>query len=176
MKNRKAGKRVNPGDTGFTLVEIMIAICILGVGLLAVANMQTNSVYSNSLSGNTTAALTLAEDMMEDLLGMDWNDANLSDTTFLNNFTNNVGQYLDTRLDSIRFTDHIQTNLDETGTVNGQAGGNFTRIWNIADNTPIANTKTICVIVTWGASNSEVGSAGRKTRNRKVCLCSTRGE
>ena len=163
-------------EEGFTLVEIMIAICILSVGMLAVANMQTNSVYSNSLSGNTTAALSLAEDRMEDLLGMDWNDANLRDTTIINNNTNNMGRYLDTRLDSLRFTDHIQNNLDETGTINGQAGGNFTRIWNIADNTPIANTKTICVIVTWGASNTEVGVAGAKTRNRKVCLCSTRGQ
>ena len=160
MRKKAKNKFVPHSDRGFTLVEVMISICILGVGLLAVANMQVNSIDGNTLSSNTTAALNLAEDRMEDLLQRTWTatatDANLIDTTAANNGVN-IGSYADNALDSITITDNVENNLDATGTLNGQAGGSsFSRITNIADNTPTADTKTICVIVTWQNNNKMV--------------------
>ena len=139
MKNiRKvfSKKKVCDNQSGFTLLEVLIAISILTVGLLGVAQMQIMGIQGNYFSGNTTAALSLAEEKMEDLLGKSYSDTDLDDTEPGNN----------ANLTSITTIDHEELNIDETGQV---GGGIYHRIWNVADNTPITNTKTVTLIVTW---------------------------
>jgi len=50
-------KKVCDNQSGFTLLEVLIAISILTVGLLGVAQMQIMGIKGNYFSGNTTAAL-----------------------------------------------------------------------------------------------------------------------
>jgi len=121
-------KKMFDNQSGFTLLEVLIAISILTVGLLGVAQMQIMGIKGNYFSGNTTAALTLAEEKMEDLLGKSYTDAELAGS-------------------GAPGTNHPDTNnpIDETG----QAGGIYTRMWTIIDNTPIADTKTVTVSVGW---------------------------
>jgi len=72
MKNIRtifSKKQIFGNQSGFTLLEVLIAISILTVGLLGVAQMQIMGIRGNYFSGNTTAALTLAEEKMEGLLG-----------------------------------------------------------------------------------------------------------
>lgn len=52
-------------DEGFTLIEVLIAILLVGIGLLAVAGMQTTAMRGNSFSRDTTLGTQLAEEMME---------------------------------------------------------------------------------------------------------------
>ena len=52
---------------------------ILIFGLLAVASMQISAIRGNYFSGNTSAALTLASQRMEDLLNRNWNDPIFTD-------------------------------------------------------------------------------------------------
>lgn len=111
--------RVN--QYGFTILELLIAITILTIGLLGVARMQVSAIRGNYMSGNTTAALALAEQKMEDLLHKEYAHADLTE-----------GQ-------------HEQTTIDEAG----QPGGIYHRIWVIQDNVPIPNTKTIVITVRW---------------------------
>jgi type IV pilus modification protein PilV len=122
---------------GWTLIEVLVAIVILTVGLLAVGTMQISAIKGNFMSGNTSIALTLASEKMEDLFNRDYNDAVLGDTA-----TGNNGN-----LTSITGTDH-EENVSEDGTVG--AGGFYRRIWNIADAaTPMPTMKEISVVVTW---------------------------
>ena len=53
-------------ENGFTLVEIMIALVILAVGLMATAYMQTRSVNDGTTSNRLTRRVKSAEDRIED--------------------------------------------------------------------------------------------------------------
>ena len=146
-------KRKNVGianeQKGFTLIEVLMAITILTVGLLAVATMQVSAIRGNNLSDNVTTALTLAEDKMEYLLGLGYDEPDLDDSVANN-----------TNLSSLTSVDHEELNIDETGT----AGGQFRRVWNIADNSPGTNNKAISIIVTWNQNKQRVSISSIKRR------------
>jgi prepilin-type N-terminal cleavage/methylation domain-containing protein len=57
---------------GFTLMEVMIAIVVLSVALLALAGLQIISIRGNSFGNNMTEAITLAKDLMEEMKNEDW--------------------------------------------------------------------------------------------------------
>ena len=58
---------ISVSDKGFTLIEVMVAIMILTVGLLSLAQMMVLAANSNSLSGRMTSASALAKEQMERL-------------------------------------------------------------------------------------------------------------
>ncbi len=128
---------------GFTLIEVLIALAILTVGLLAAAKMQISAIQGNYFSNNTSTALSLAEQKMEDLLGKTYTDAAVGDTQAGNN----------TNLSSLVTKDHEELNVNEEGVV---GGGIYHRVWNVADDTPITDTKTITILVTWGNDQHQV--------------------
>jgi len=55
-------------EAGFTLIELIVAIAILTIGLLAVGSMQIAGIGGNRSAYRTTEAVTLAQDRMERLL------------------------------------------------------------------------------------------------------------
>ena len=55
------------GEHGFTLIEVMVAVVILTVGLLSLAQMMVLATNSNSLSGRMTSSSALAREQMERL-------------------------------------------------------------------------------------------------------------
>lgn len=59
---------------GFTLMEVMIAVIILSVALLALAGLQIVSIRGNAFGGTMTEAITLARDKIEDLKRDDWDN------------------------------------------------------------------------------------------------------
>lgn len=65
-------------ERGLTLVEVPIAMTILGFGLLAMAPMFTASVRTNASSMQLTNANTLAREKMEELTGFPSTDARLA--------------------------------------------------------------------------------------------------
>jgi prepilin-type N-terminal cleavage/methylation domain-containing protein len=54
-------------DEGFSLIEVMVAIVILTVGLLSLAQMMVVATNSNSLSGRMTSCSALAKEQLERL-------------------------------------------------------------------------------------------------------------
>jgi type II secretory pathway pseudopilin PulG len=65
-------------ERGLTLVEVPIAMTILGFGLLAMAPMFTGAVRTNASSNQMTNANTLAREKMEELTGFPSTDARLT--------------------------------------------------------------------------------------------------
>jgi len=134
---------------GFTLIEILIAITIFSIGILAVAVMQVSSIKGNSFANGLTEAVTLAQDKMEELMSLDYGDNDLLDVDL-----NGAAGLAET------------VNADDSINADGSNPGQGTNarydvFWNIADNTPFAHTKTISVITTW----TEEGRERRVTLN-----------
>lgn len=57
-------------ESGFTLIEVLIALTIFAVGLLALASMQIMSIRGNSTSQRITCSTAAAEGVMEWLLSL----------------------------------------------------------------------------------------------------------
>jgi len=55
---------------GFTIIEILVAVAIFSIGLLAVAFMQIKGIHSARTSREKTEAMTLAETQAERLMAM----------------------------------------------------------------------------------------------------------
>lgn len=53
---------------GFTLLELLVAISIIAVGLLAAASMQGIAINANSVSNKVSVGSSLAQQVAEDLL------------------------------------------------------------------------------------------------------------
>jgi type IV pilus assembly protein PilV len=62
---------------GFTLLEILIAIVILSISLLALAALMATTTQNNSFGGHMTEAATFAQDQLEQLMAAPW--ANIVD-------------------------------------------------------------------------------------------------
>jgi prepilin-type N-terminal cleavage/methylation domain-containing protein len=54
-------------EGGFTLLEVMMAMAILGVGLLSIAVAQLSAIKVSSRSKNLQQAMFLAREQMDDL-------------------------------------------------------------------------------------------------------------
>jgi len=141
-------------EAGFTILEILIAISILAFGLLAVATMQTASIKGNSQAISITEGITLAQDKIEELIGLDYNHPDLSDTDGdgtnqdLLPSTSVGGDGVDDDGGNFGLDDTV----DGVGNViadNWTTSGRYTVYWNVALNEPINNVKSIRVIVQW---------------------------
>lgn len=60
-------------EKGFTLIEVMVALFILTIGILAVASMQNSSLLGTARSNAVTLATNVAMDRMERLLCLPFN-------------------------------------------------------------------------------------------------------
>lgn len=63
QSNRSPRRRAS----GFTLIEVMIAVLVLGVGLLGFALLQTMSVRFSQSANQRTQATNLAYDMLDQM-------------------------------------------------------------------------------------------------------------
>ena len=59
----KAEKKI---ERGFTLIEVLVAIAIISIGVLALGANTTSITRSNRLSANTTIAVNLAQEKLEE--------------------------------------------------------------------------------------------------------------
>ena len=132
-------------EKGFSLIEILIAITIFAIGMLAVGKMQITAIKGNYFANDLTEATTLAQDRMEKLIGLPYSDPlNFdNDVDGTNQDLDNDG--VDDSGNNFGLDDANTTTADQSDTVDGR----YNIFWNIATDHPIDNTKEIRVIVTW---------------------------
>ena len=119
-------------EKGFSLIEILIAIAVFAIGILAVGKMQITAIKGNYFANDITKATTLAQDRMERLISLSYADS-------LNDDADGDGT---AGLDDTNATaDHNDPN--------NPIDGRYNISWNIDSDYYINNTKTIRVIVKW---------------------------
>ena len=125
-----------PGrNEGFTLVEILIAMIVFFIGILGLMKLQVMSIQGITLSNSAMVAGTIAQRHMENIIKADFRISSLEDVNVTNNHD----------LGSIDNADY--QNIDVQG--HPVSLGKYRLVWNVADDTPIPNTKTIVVLVAW---------------------------
>lgn len=143
-------------DSGFTLIEIVIAMAILGIATGGLVHMQISSSSTLTDSRYLSTAVTLAQDKMEELKTLAGNHPDLADTNPGNNGA--LKQVTDSPM-----ADHAEDPLmiatEDTAASIDMRLGAYKRFWNIADNTPCAGRKTVAVVVTWGSRHKRVALA-----------------
>lgn len=77
MFHKQSTKIRKSGDQGFTLIEVLIALSIFSIGILAVANLQISSTNHTTSARKHTEAVTWAGDLIEFLTVLDYDDGNL---------------------------------------------------------------------------------------------------
>jgi prepilin-type N-terminal cleavage/methylation domain-containing protein len=152
-------------DSGFTLIETMIALLVLTIGLVGTAALMTTTVSTTARSHLMGTAAMLASEKLEDLDRFDKNDPSVI-----------AGGSLGA--DTAGYFDDVQISvangvISETTSTNGvstayvqQPGGNivvtqnaglpaptsdtltFDRRWVILANSPVNGVRTVTVLVT----------------------------
>jgi len=132
-------------NRGFTLLELLIAMTIFAIGLLGIVKLQMQSGISNSLARNMSTAVNLSRNKLEEVKKVrEYYIPTTGGTEIVG--TDLVDPDSGNDLDNWTNPDHTDgTLLGEDGT----PGGMFTRAWNIVDDMPDANIKTIRVRVSW---------------------------
>ncbi|MFV2081346.1 MAG: prepilin-type N-terminal cleavage/methylation domain-containing protein [bacterium] len=132
-------------NRGFTLLELLIAMTIFAIGLLGIVKLQMQSGISNSLARNMSTAVNLSRNKLEEVKKVrEYYIPTTGGTEIVG--TDLVDPDSGNDLDNWTNPDHTDgALLGEDGT----PGGMFTRAWNIVDDMPDANIKTIRVRVSW---------------------------
>jgi len=69
---------------GFTLIEVMVTTFILAVGILAMCAMQIRAMKANSSSFSRSSATMIAENILEELQRLPFDDDNLDPAAVVN--------------------------------------------------------------------------------------------
>lgn len=69
--------KIKKSDAGFTLVEILIAISIFAIGMLAIASMQISGLQGNATANALSGAAAWGADRVETLIALPYDHADL---------------------------------------------------------------------------------------------------
>lgn len=85
---RSEGRKASMGnkvwknrESGFTLIEVIVAISLLMFGLLAVASMQVGAINGNAYANRVSEATTLVQDRIEQLMALPYGDVSSDSET-----------------------------------------------------------------------------------------------
>lgn len=80
------GKSVNRRDSGFTLIEIVVALLVLTIGLLGMAGLSISVMQGNKSSNQISTATALAQDKMEKLRELGYENLPAPNSTVTENY------------------------------------------------------------------------------------------
>jgi len=120
-------------ESGYTLIEVMIATMILGIGLMSIAVAQITAMKVASRSKNLQQAMFLAREQLDEFEALPGGNALLTTAAVIDDPAN-----------------PIQVGTDV------QDGTRFNRQTTVTPNDPSAGLTRVLVTVTW--TNSNVGS------------------
>jgi len=135
-------KKILYDGSGFTIIEVLIALAIFSIGFMAVGAVQVNSLMKTTSSRNQTSALFIMEQQAEALQGMPFytdldGDGRDDDVVA----AMGTGMHSDNDPWTDRFTVYWQVVENGTGTNpwTGAAGFNVSkgiRVWVTPDGNP----------------------------------------
>ena len=67
-------------NTGFSLIEVILAISIFAIGILAIASMQITSIQGNASARYQSDRVTIAQDKLEELMALSYSHSDLSES------------------------------------------------------------------------------------------------
>jgi len=74
-------KNTAAASGGFSLIEVLIALAIFAIGILAIAGLQIKSINLNSAARMQSEATTAAVDCMERLMSLPYEHPDLDEST-----------------------------------------------------------------------------------------------
>lgn len=113
-KHAHMPRRILANNSGVSFIDLMLALVVLAIGVLALADLQVISSRGNTFSKSMRAAISLAETQIETIKGAPYGTIVTSGPT----------QVTDS---GVMFTQQVQ----------------------VTNDSPVANVKTVKVIVTW---------------------------
>jgi type IV pilus assembly protein PilV len=123
-------------EGGFTLIEVLMAMAIFLIGILAVLMMHIKAINTNADARSVTENYTWAIDKVEELLALDYTDAQLA----AGDHSLEAGSF--TQADD-GIDNNVNGQIDESGET-----GQILISWAVQDDYPVANTKSVRVTVT----------------------------
>jgi prepilin-type N-terminal cleavage/methylation domain-containing protein len=114
-------------EQGFSMLEVLIAICLLTIAMMGLITLQSRGIRCNDLGNRTSQAVALAQDQLEQLI------------------QSACGGNFPLAAPSPNPFPDANNPISETGA----AGGIFTRTWQLQNAAPVTNAQTITVSVVW---------------------------
>jgi type IV pilus assembly protein PilV len=107
-------------DAGYTLLEVLLAMTIFMIGILAIGSMQTAALKGNASSRGVTEAVNLAQGQVEQLMAIEYDPASV-----------------DPALDPAQNNSHVRQS------------GDYTVRWIVSNHPTLANALSVQVAVSW---------------------------
>jgi type IV pilus assembly protein PilV len=152
-KNNALSQSFRQLENGFTLIELMIAIVVLSIGLLASVSMQISAINMNSSANALTEATNIARCRLEEAMALKYSadscDPGLIDDAVLGNsesFTDLNGNaawdfgedYVDSNRNGVWDAAHVDQKPPQ----------GYTIAYSVTDNRPAEYSKLIRMYVT----------------------------
>lgn len=116
-------------ESGFTLIETLVAMTVFTIGILSLYAMQVSAIQGNSSASRMTTAATAGADQLETIFAMDY-DA-----------------LVDTDNDSVAGLYHYEETVAEVADGKATTSDGSTIYWNVANDSPMPATKRVVVNV-----------------------------
>lgn len=131
---------------GFSLIEVMVALAVFAIGIIACYTMQTRSMDTAGMANSMATSSTWATYLVEELLTKPYGDKAWYNGTDKDN-PGGIADIDDT--DKPADTPDGQVHIQPTGTINDTAGTSdlYSIYWNVANNSPLDGIKQIRVTV-----------------------------
>lgn len=123
---------------GFTLIEVIVALAVLTIGVLAVNAMQTASVRGNATSQRLTLATTWGQDITERIISLPYEEFNEAGSPYTMAYF--AANWKDDDADGA--VDNAEEGADPEG---------YQIRWDVTDDNPINNAKRVDVTVDYAS-------------------------
>ena len=121
-------------QTGFTLIETLIAMAIFSIGILALFGMQAAAIKENLVANSITTGSAMAADRVERIISLDYDDPSLSVKGSCQDFTTTEDILKDGYIeDLIGFRDIVDYPISGTPEYTENKENIYKVYWNVSD-------------------------------------------